>query len=159
MHQSPVGIGQIALPIAIVVIATAEWRQIVGKAWRWIHVGAFFVYFGGALHGIFSGSDTRVSLISLMYVVTISSVIFLTVYQWFSDVALARQPTSYDVCSITHSVPWDARCRSSLSAPATATAVTLAIDSIAQWELVLSRFRPDSETQLPQPTFQPMAVM
>ena len=84
--QSPyapiaVGIGQIALPIAVVVIATAEWRQIVGKAWRWIHVGAFFVYFGGALHGIFSGSDTRVSLISLMYVITISSVIFLTVYR------------------------------------------------------------------------------
>ena len=84
--QSPyapiaVGIGQIALPIAIVIIATAEWRQIVGKAWRWIHVGAFFVYFGGALHGIFSGSDTRVSLISLLYVITISSVIFLTVYR------------------------------------------------------------------------------
>ena len=84
--QSPyapiaVGIGQIALPIAIVIIATAEWRQIVGKAWRWIHVGAFFVYFAGALHGIFSGSDTRISLVSLMYVVTISSVIFLTVYR------------------------------------------------------------------------------
>lgn len=76
-----VGVGQIALPIAVVVIATAEWRQIVGKAWRWIHVGAFFVYFGGALHGIFSGSDTRASVISLMYVVTISSVIFLTVYR------------------------------------------------------------------------------
>lgn len=76
-----VGIGQITLPIAIVVIATAEWRQIVGKAWRWIHVGAFFVYFGGTLDGIFSGSNTRISFISLMYVITISSVIFLTVYR------------------------------------------------------------------------------
>lgn len=84
--QSPyapiaVALGQIALPIAIVIIATAEWRQIVGKAWRWIHVGAFFVYFAGTLHGIFSGNDTQMSLISLMYVVTISSVIFLTVYR------------------------------------------------------------------------------
>jgi predicted ferric reductase len=76
-----VGLGQIALPIAVIVTLSAEWRSKIGKAWRWIHVGAFFVYFAGALHSIFSGSDTRIPWIAAMYVVTISSVLFLTVYR------------------------------------------------------------------------------
>lgn len=76
-----VGIGQVALPIALIVTLTAEWRNKIGKAWRWIHAGAFFVYFAGAIHGIYSGSDTRIPWIAAMYVLTVSSVIFLTVYR------------------------------------------------------------------------------
>ena len=76
-----VGIGQIALPIAIIISATADWRQLVGKSWRWIHIGAFMVFFASALHSIYSGTDTRVPFVSGFYVVTISSVIFMTVYR------------------------------------------------------------------------------
>lgn len=76
-----VGLGQVALPIAVIVTLTAEWRANIGKAWRWIHVGAFFVYFAGALHGIFSGSDTRIPWIAAIYVLTITSVVFLTAYR------------------------------------------------------------------------------
>lgn len=76
-----VGFGQVALPIAVLVTVTAEWRSKIGKAWRWIHVGAFFVYVAGALHAIMSGSDTRIPWIAAMYVLTISSVVFLTVYR------------------------------------------------------------------------------
>jgi hypothetical protein len=34
-----------------------------------------------AVHGIYSGSDTRSPLISGMYIVTICSVVFLTIYR------------------------------------------------------------------------------
>lgn len=76
-----VALGQVAFPLVIVVTVSAELRNKVGKAWRWIHGAAFFTFFAGAAHGILAGSDTRVSMISLMYVVTVSSTIFLTVYR------------------------------------------------------------------------------
>ena len=78
-----VALGQIAFPLVIVVTVSAEWRTKVGKAWRWIHGAAFFTFFAGAAHGIMAGSDTRVSTISLMYILTISSTIFLTAYRVF----------------------------------------------------------------------------
>jgi len=76
-----VGFGQVALPIAVIVTLTAEWRTKIGKAWRWIHVGAFFVYFAGVIHSVFSGSDTRIPWIAAMYVLTVASVVFLTAYR------------------------------------------------------------------------------
>jgi predicted ferric reductase len=76
-----VALGQLALPLVIVVTLSAEWRTHVGKAWRWIHAAAFFTFFAGALHGILSGSDTRLDAVSVMYVLTISSVVFLTAYR------------------------------------------------------------------------------
>lgn len=76
-----VALGQVAFPLVLVVTISAEWRNKFGKAWRWIHGAAFFTFFAGAAHGILAGSDTRLSMISLMYVVTISSTIFLTAYR------------------------------------------------------------------------------
>lgn len=76
-----VALGQVAFPILIVVTLTAEWRSIVGKAWRWIHAAAFFTFFAGALHGVLAGTDTGNPLISLLYVVTISSTVFLPAYR------------------------------------------------------------------------------
>jgi len=76
-----IGIGQVALPGAIIVTLSAEWRSALGKAWRWIHMGAFGVFVAAAIHGIYSGSDTRNPLISGMYIVTICSVVFLTIYR------------------------------------------------------------------------------
>lgn len=76
-----VALGQIAFPLIVVVTVTAEWRSTIGKAWRWIHAAAFFTFFAGALHGILAGSDTRVSMISLMYILTISSILFMTAYR------------------------------------------------------------------------------
>jgi DMSO/TMAO reductase YedYZ heme-binding membrane subunit len=76
-----VALGQIAFPLVIVVTLSAEWRTKVGKAWRWIHAAAFFTFFAGAVHGILAGSDTRVTMVSLMYILTISSTIFLTAYR------------------------------------------------------------------------------
>lgn len=76
-----VGIGQIALPVALIVTLTAEWRTTLGKAWRWIHVGAFFVFVAASIHGIYSGTDTRIPFVSALYVVAICSVVFLTVYR------------------------------------------------------------------------------
>ncbi len=76
-----VALGQLAFPLVIVVTLSAEWRTKVGKAWRWIHAAAFFTFFAGALHGILAGSDTRVTSITVMYILTISSTIFLTAYR------------------------------------------------------------------------------
>jgi len=76
-----VGIGQIALPVSIIVTLSAEWRSHLGKAWRWIHMGVFGVFVASAIHGIYSGSDTRIPFISGMYIVTLCSVVFLTIYR------------------------------------------------------------------------------
>jgi sulfoxide reductase heme-binding subunit YedZ len=76
-----IGIGQIALPVSIIVTLSAEWRSALGKAWRWIHMGAFGVFVASTIHGIYSGSDTRIPFISGMYIVTTCSVVFLTIYR------------------------------------------------------------------------------
>ena len=89
-----VALGQIAFPLIVVVIVTAEWRSTIGKAWRWIHAAAFFTFFAGALHGILAGSDTRVSMISLMYVLTISSTLFMTAYRVFFRTPLKATGTA-----------------------------------------------------------------
>lgn len=89
-----VALGQLAFPIVIVVTLTAEWRTKVGKAWRWIHAAAFFTFFAGALHGILAGSDTRLSMISLMYVLTLSSTIFLTAYRLIFRNAIKKDVTA-----------------------------------------------------------------
>jgi DMSO/TMAO reductase YedYZ heme-binding membrane subunit len=78
----------------VVVTVTAEWRSTIGKAWRWIHAAAFFTFFAGALHGILAGSDTRVSMISLMYVLTISSTLFMTAYRVFFRTPLKATGTA-----------------------------------------------------------------
>jgi predicted ferric reductase len=89
-----VALGQIAFPLIVVVIVTAEWRSTIGKAWRWIHATAFFTFLAGALHGILAGSDTRVSMISLMYVLTISSTLFMTAYRVFFRTPLKATGTA-----------------------------------------------------------------
>lgn len=89
-----VALGQIAFPLIVVVTVTAEWRSTIGKAWRWIHAAAFIAFFAGALHGILAGSDTRVSMISLMYVLTISSTLFMTAYRVFFRTPLKATGTA-----------------------------------------------------------------
>lgn len=89
-----VALGQIAFPLIVVVTVTAEWRSTIGKTWRWIHAAAFFTFFAGALHGILAGSDTRVSMISLMYVLTISSTLFMTAYRVFFRTPLKATGTA-----------------------------------------------------------------
>jgi predicted ferric reductase len=76
-----VGIGGIALYLILLVTVTFYMRQRIGvRVFRAIHVSSLVAFVGAALHGYFSGTDTPLLSVKLMYQLTILSVVFLMTY-------------------------------------------------------------------------------
>jgi len=76
-----IGIGVIAFWLMLLVTVTFYIRRRIGmRAFRVIHWLSFLAFIGAALHGIYSGTDTPLWSMKLMYEVTFVSVVFLTVY-------------------------------------------------------------------------------
>jgi hypothetical protein len=68
------------------------------KAFRTIHYFSLAAYLMVAVHGFFSGTDTPLAAVQLMYVSTFLVTVFLTVY-WVLMVTVkkpanSRQPTA-----------------------------------------------------------------
>jgi predicted ferric reductase len=87
-----VGIGVIAFYLILLVTVTYYLRRRIGlHAFRTIHLFSLVAFVGAALHGIFSGTDTPLAAVQLMYEATFLSVVFLTVF-WLVSRRLNERP-------------------------------------------------------------------
>jgi predicted ferric reductase len=76
-----VGVGVISFYIIMLVTITFYLRNRIGRsAFRAIHVLSLVGYIGVTLHGYFSGTDTALPSMQILYDVTGLAVLFLTVY-------------------------------------------------------------------------------
>ena len=76
-----VGVGVISFYIILLVTITFYIRNRIGRsAFRAIHVLSLVGYIGVTLHGYFSGTDTALPSMQILYDVTGLAVLFLTVY-------------------------------------------------------------------------------
>ena len=76
-----VGVGVISFYIILLVTITFYLRNKIGRsAFRAIHVLSLLGYIGVTLHGYFSGTDTALPSMHILYEVSGLAVLFLTVY-------------------------------------------------------------------------------
>jgi predicted ferric reductase len=85
-----VGIGVIALYLTVLVTVTFYIRSWIGvKAFRWIHTLSLVAYLGATFHGLYSGTDSPLISMQILYKGSLLSVIFLTTY-WLVALAMRR---------------------------------------------------------------------
>lgn len=85
-----VGIGVIAFYLLLLVTITFYLRKQIGmKAFRYIHYTSLAAYLGAVVHALQSGTDSSLPVVMLIYIGTISVVIFLMVY-WLVRLWLNR---------------------------------------------------------------------
>jgi predicted ferric reductase len=85
-----VGVGVIGFYLMLLVTVTFYIRKQIGmRAFRIIHVLSLVGYLGATLHGIYSGTDSPLPTMQLIYKGTALVVIFLTVF-WLVLLALQR---------------------------------------------------------------------
>ena len=88
-----VGVGVIAFYIIILVTVTFYLRNKIGRrTFRVIHVFSLLGYIGVTLHGYYTGTDTALPSMQILYKVTGLAVLFLTVY-WLALLSLRRLET------------------------------------------------------------------
>jgi predicted ferric reductase len=86
-----VGLGVISLYIVALVTVTFYLRDRIGsKTFRAIHTLSLLGFFGAVLHGLFSGTDSSLPVVQVLYFTSASSVIFLFTY-WVSANTLQRR--------------------------------------------------------------------
>jgi predicted ferric reductase len=86
-----VGIGGVAWYLSLLVTVTFYARRKIGMhAFRWIHTFSLVAFAGAAMHGIYSGTDSPLAAMTLMYEFTTLSVIFLTAY-WLINLILGKR--------------------------------------------------------------------
>jgi predicted ferric reductase len=83
-----VGVGVIAFYIILLVTITFYLRNKIGtRAFRTIHVVSLAGYLGVTLHGYYSGTDTALPSMQILYKVSGLAVLFLTIY-WLVTLGL-----------------------------------------------------------------------
>ena len=76
-----VGVGVIALYLSVLVSVTYTMRQRIGmKTFRAIHYASLLAYLGATAHSLFSGTDSSLPAVFLMYTGSFLVVVFLTGY-------------------------------------------------------------------------------
>ena len=76
-----VGIGIVAFYLLLLVTVTFYLRKQIGmKTFRYIHYLSLLAYLGAVGHALFSGADSSLPVVMLIYIGTFSVVVFLTVY-------------------------------------------------------------------------------
>ena len=87
-----VGLGVIAMYMVVLVTVTFYIRDRIGmKAFRSIHVLSLVGFLGAAVHGLFSGTDSPLAAVQIMYAFTFLSVVFLTSYWLIGQVSKKRR--------------------------------------------------------------------
>jgi len=87
-----VGIGVLGLYLMVLVTVTFYLRGRIGmKAFRWIHTSSLVAYLGITVHSIFSGTDSSLTSVMLMYVSTFLITVFLLGYWVFTAVQRSRR--------------------------------------------------------------------
>ncbi len=77
-----VGIGQITMGLALLVLLTFYVRKRIGtRAWRTIHYLSFVTFMGATAHGLMAGSDTSAGWAYGGYLTLTAIVVFLTTYR------------------------------------------------------------------------------
>lgn len=90
-----VGVGQLALYIVGVVIASFYLRRRIGqRTWRLLHYLTFIAFVGATAHGIMSGSDSGTAWAWWSYVGATALVIFLTGYRIVTGLMASRERAS-----------------------------------------------------------------
>jgi predicted ferric reductase len=85
-----VGIGVIGLYIMLLVTVTFYMRSRIGMGtFRVIHFLSLLGYLGAAVHSVFSGSDSSLVSVQLLYIITFLIVVFLTAH-WLIMMALKK---------------------------------------------------------------------
>ena len=85
-----VGVGVIGFYLIILVTVTFYLRnKIGGRAFRVIHILSLLGYLGATLHGIYSGTDTSLPTMQLLYKGTGLVVLFLTIF-WVVLISLRK---------------------------------------------------------------------
>jgi predicted ferric reductase len=89
-----VGLGQAAFYMSALLVGSFYAKKRLGakghKAWRLIHYASFLVFVLATLHGIFSGSDTKVIAMQIVYIASTGLVLFLTVFRVLAPRAANR---------------------------------------------------------------------
>jgi predicted ferric reductase len=76
-----VGIGVLGFYLTLLVTITFYLRNRIGmKAFRAIHILSLLGYLGATVHGFFSGTDSSLWTVQLLYASTFFSTVFLTAY-------------------------------------------------------------------------------
>jgi len=76
-----VAFGIFSLYITLLVTVTFYLRNRIGqKTFRTIHVFSLLGFLGAAVHGLVAGTDGPLAIVTLMYALTVLSVVFMTVY-------------------------------------------------------------------------------
>ncbi|NTV35942.1 MAG: hypothetical protein HGA53_03225 [Anaerolineaceae bacterium] len=85
-----VGIGVIALYLSLLVTVTFYIRQHIGmKVFRAIHASSLLAYIGATLHGLFSGTDSSLPAVLMLYVISFLVVVFLMTY-WLIQLRIQK---------------------------------------------------------------------
>jgi predicted ferric reductase len=80
-----VGIGQLSLYLAIIVVLSFYLRKLMGyRTWRALHFITFLMFISILVHGITAGTDTGTPWMSAVYWISGGSVLFLTFYRILS---------------------------------------------------------------------------
>jgi sulfoxide reductase heme-binding subunit YedZ len=76
-----VGIGVLSMYITLLVTITFYLRKKIGQQkFRSIHTLSLLAFFGAALHGFFSGTDSSIGIAQIIYFSTLLPVILLTAF-------------------------------------------------------------------------------
>ena len=76
-----VGIGVISFYVTLLVTITFYLKRRIGmRSFRVIHYLSLLGYLGGMLHGIYSGTDTALPAMKILYEATGLAVLFFTIY-------------------------------------------------------------------------------
>lgn len=87
------GFGQLALAATAAVSLTTHYRRRLGnRAWRAVHKAAFLAYWLGLAHAIALGSEMRVPVITLLFVLTGAVAFWLTAVRLLSSATPNQRP-------------------------------------------------------------------
>jgi predicted ferric reductase len=87
-----VGIGVLGLYLMVLVTVTFYLRGRIGmKAFRVIHTLSLVSYLGITVHSIFSGTDSSLTSVMLLYVGTFLITVFLLAYWVFTSILKSRR--------------------------------------------------------------------
>ena len=77
-----VGLGILGLYLTAILVVSFYIKKRIGqRAWRLLHYSSFLVWIMTSLHGMLSGTDSKLLLMQVMYTAAIASVGYLFVYR------------------------------------------------------------------------------
>ena len=110
-----VGVGQIAMGLALLVLLSFYVRKRIGtRAWRTVHYLSFVAFVAATIHGLMAGSDTSASWVYVGYLAATVVVVFLATYR--TAIAIGTKSSDQDVRPRTS--PSKATARSGALPPA-----------------------------------------